>query len=85
MNSGACGGNDGDGGRDKDGKTPEQRHREHIQQMDDLKRREEVLLDSTFLNFFFTPNFHTGPCSVTDNADVRVGSRQHKIAILIYG
>ena len=64
MNSGACGGNDGDGGRDKDGKTPEQRHREHIQQMDDLKRREEVLLDSTFLNFFFTPNFHISPCGV---------------------
>lgn len=53
MNSGACGGNGGDGGRDKDGKTPEQRHREHIQQMDDLKRREEVLLDSTFFKFFF--------------------------------
>ena len=42
MNSGACGGNGGDGGRDKDGKTPEQRHRERIQEMDYLRQREEV-------------------------------------------
>ena len=41
MNSGACGSNGGNGGRDdKDGKTPEQRHREFIQEMDDLRRRE---------------------------------------------
>ena len=37
-----CGGNDGNGGRDKDGKTPEQRHRENVQKMDYWKRREEV-------------------------------------------
>ena len=41
MNSGAYGSNGGNGGRDnKDGKTPEQRHREYIQEMDDLRRRE---------------------------------------------
>ena len=42
MNSGACGGNDGNGGRDRDEKTPEQRHREYIQEMDHLRQREEV-------------------------------------------
>ena len=42
MNSGACGGDGGNGGRDRDGKTPEQRHREFIQEMDHLRRREEV-------------------------------------------
>ena len=34
-----CGGN---GGRDQDGKTPEQKHREHVEAMDKLRRREEV-------------------------------------------
>ena len=28
--------------KDEDGKTPEQRHREHIEAMDVLRRREEV-------------------------------------------
>ena len=42
MNCGASGGNDGNGGRDQDGKTPEQRHREYIETMDQLKRREQV-------------------------------------------
>lgn len=39
MNFGASG---GDGRRDKDGKTPEQRHKEYIESMDELKRREQV-------------------------------------------
>ena len=42
MNSGACGGNDGNGGKDKNGKSPEELHREYIKQMDILRRREEV-------------------------------------------
>ena len=42
MNSGACGGDDGNGGKDGNGKTPEQLHREYIEQMDYLRQREEV-------------------------------------------
>ena len=37
-----CGGNDGNGGKDKNGRTPEQQHREYIKQMDYLRGREEV-------------------------------------------
>ena len=49
MNSGACGGDDGNGGKDKNGKSPEELHREYIKQMDILRRREEVWLYLTFI------------------------------------
>ena len=37
-----CGASGGDGGRDQDGKTPEQKHLEHVAAMDKLRQREEV-------------------------------------------
>jgi hypothetical protein len=37
-----AGGNDGNGGRGQDGKTPEERHREHVKAMDELRAREQV-------------------------------------------
>ena len=64
MNSGACGGNDGNGGKDKNGKSPEELHREYIKQMDILRRREEVRLKPPF----FKRNIHIGPCSVIGSA-----------------
>ena len=42
--------------KDEAGKTPEQRHREHIEAMDVLRRREEVRENFKFLklSLFFT-------------------------------
>lgn len=58
--------------KDEAGKTPEQRHREHIEAMDVLRRREEVRKKiSSFLKlslFFYYIKYHANSCSVMDNA-----------------
>ena len=38
----SCGGNGRDGETPGDGKTPEEKRREHVQAMDELRAREQV-------------------------------------------